>query len=172
MADPNAYIEKSIFPNNHDHPSVELWPWMIRDFVLDKLELVDFSELGVFNYGYSMQDAVPTVTITVEDESYDIQPTEKTRSADSPERLEGGQIPADEGSQVEEVFFANQIAEYADAFEPLRPLPTQKRKQCKQCSRHRYGGGDITEYFRMPKSGCNPMRSRQAEKPSRRVNSN
>jgi len=79
IADPEAYEEERIFPINDDHPLVQLWPRQVKHLVLDILEYVTFSELGVYNYGYSHQTAVPTITITVQDETYSIR--EELKSA-------------------------------------------------------------------------------------------
>ena len=78
MANPMAYQQKSVFPVSHDHPLVTLWPHHIRDMVLRELENVPFSELGVYSYGFSIE-ARATITITVENESVDVQ--EDLRSA-------------------------------------------------------------------------------------------
>ena len=79
IADPNAYLEERIFPINNDHPLVKLWPRKIKHLVLNLLEHVTLSELGVYRYGYSFHTAVPTITITVKDETYNVK--EELKSA-------------------------------------------------------------------------------------------
>ncbi len=73
IADPQAYRVEAIYPINDDHRLVKLWPRKIRALVLDLLEYVKFSELGVYRYGYTDETAVPTITITVKNSSYDIR---------------------------------------------------------------------------------------------------
>ena len=72
IVDPNAYLEEGIYPINYGHPLVKLWPRKIKELVLDILKDVPFSELGVYKYGYTSQAAVPTITITVKEETYSV----------------------------------------------------------------------------------------------------
>ena len=78
IADPGAYRIERIFHINHSHPLVKLWPRKLRAIVLDMLEYIKFSELGVYNYGFTAETAVPTITITVKNESYNIRDELKT----------------------------------------------------------------------------------------------
>lgn len=81
IADSQAYRLERIFPINSDHRLVQLWPRKIRALVLDLLEFVKFSELGVYKYGFTADTAVPTITITVKDPSFGIREELKTAIA-------------------------------------------------------------------------------------------
>ena len=73
IADPYAYRTENIYPINSDNCLVKLWPRKIRGLVLNLLEFVTFSELSVYEYGFTAKTAVPTIMITVQDASYNVR---------------------------------------------------------------------------------------------------
>lgn len=78
IMEPDALEVKKVYPVACDHPLVELWPNKIRSRVLDALKFIEWSEVGVYNFGFSRKTSVTSVVITVRAEEYDLREELKT----------------------------------------------------------------------------------------------